>query len=176
MSAFLLEACIPPVPIARMTFFKDAIDKHYHNLSAEERTRILEWMRRTYKWNTEVEEIAMFEARYDSDNQYLITVSNGEVEETRECFLFKGEYRTNSKGFAPKKINNQNRKIMTAEEFYKENTSNMRELWNLNDNQKEYIYKLMEDYRNYNKLTKCENCEEEVDMIVLDVMCPACKC
>lgn len=65
---------------------------------------------------------------------------------------------------------------MTAEEFYKENTSNMRELWDLNDIQKEYIYKLMEDYRNHNKLTKCENCEEEVDMIVLDVMCPACKC
>lgn len=65
---------------------------------------------------------------------------------------------------------------MTAEEFYKENTSNMRELWILSDIQKEYIYKLMEDYRNYNKLTKCENCGEEVDMIVLDVMCPACKC
>lgn len=65
---------------------------------------------------------------------------------------------------------------MTAEEFYKENTLNMRELWCLNDVQKEYIYKLMEDFSKNKKLEKCENCGEEVEMIVLDEMCPACKC
>ena len=34
--AFLAEACIPPVPIARAMFFADLSDKYYHQMTQEE--------------------------------------------------------------------------------------------------------------------------------------------
>ena len=44
--SFLLEACIPPRPIARNMFWKDSINKHYFMLSNNQRSRLWEWMSR----------------------------------------------------------------------------------------------------------------------------------
>jgi hypothetical protein len=42
--AFLVEACIPPRPIARSMFFDDVSDIHYHKMTKEERQRLFDWI------------------------------------------------------------------------------------------------------------------------------------
>jgi hypothetical protein len=87
---FLVETCIPPVPIARAMFFQKVIDCYYHQLTTEERIRLYDWIMKTYRMEKGVEEnnedCLLFCARYNPDNQYLVTtVYNGE-EKTVEAF------------------------------------------------------------------------------------------
>ena len=44
--SFLVEACIPPRPIARAMFWDDVINKYYHVLTDNERQRLFEWINR----------------------------------------------------------------------------------------------------------------------------------
>lgn len=99
---FLAATCIPPVPIARACFWDKMIDEYYHQMSIYERRHMYEWMNRntTYLLRlVENEEVQMFDARYNPDNQYAITMrlDNGS-EVIYECFKYKDEYRmtTNS--------------------------------------------------------------------------------
>jgi hypothetical protein len=71
---FLAEACIPPAPIARTTFWLNLINKYYHELSKEQRGKLFEWMNRSSGFNLEEEYCKLFNARFDSANQYSVTV------------------------------------------------------------------------------------------------------
>lgn len=42
--AFLSEACIPPRPIARASFWDRLINEIYNQLSANERERLFDWI------------------------------------------------------------------------------------------------------------------------------------
>jgi hypothetical protein len=101
--SFLVEACIPPVPIARNYFWKKMIDTYYDQLSNSERSRIHEWMNRMDRYKRGLEEkdkdVLLFEARYNPDNQFTVhTYFHGKKEEI-DCFLFDGEFMTNSRTF-----------------------------------------------------------------------------
>lgn len=84
--AFLAEACIPPVPIARHSFWMDLIYKHWHSMSEDERKRLFDWMNRTDRFDRSDEDCNLFYLRFNPDNQYIVTTEyKGEIKEHR-CF------------------------------------------------------------------------------------------
>ena len=92
--SFLVEACIPPRPIARAMFWDDVIDKYYHVLSPDERKRLFEWITRNSYVQTDNEDFQIFVARYNPENQYSVkTLING-TENNLECFKWKDRYHT----------------------------------------------------------------------------------
>ena len=92
--AFLAEACIPPKPIARTSFWRDLSDKYWYQMTEEERANLFEWLGRndSYKRSLESEEdTKLFHARFDPDNQFTVTTEfNGTVNKHR---AFKWEER-----------------------------------------------------------------------------------
>ena len=94
--SFLVEACIPPRPIARTMFWYNVIDKYYYVLTQKERKRLYEWIQKSYSFEKAMEkqdeDCLLFLARYNPDNQYKVTTDfNGKIEE-KEAFLFKERY------------------------------------------------------------------------------------
>lgn len=95
--AFLVEACIPPKPIARSMFFDDVSDKHYHKMTKEERQRLFEWI--SPKLDLENENCRYFYARFNPENQYLLSCFyHGKTEEI-ESFRFDDKYHTSKNTF-----------------------------------------------------------------------------
>lgn len=98
--SFLAEACIPQptVPIARSMFWKDMIDKHYHNMTPDERSRLFEWMQLNSKFKDQLEkgnkDVVLFYDRYNPDNQYRLFVSLEGYENGIEVFKNEGKYKT----------------------------------------------------------------------------------
>lgn len=94
--AFLVEACIPPRPIARSMFWNDVIDKHYHVLTDDERERLFDWINREYGMieglKKEDEQCLLFNARFDKDNQYDVKSIYKEKEEITRTFKWKDRY------------------------------------------------------------------------------------
>lgn len=88
--AFLTEACLPPSPIARHTFFMDVIDRHYNRMSWNQRKHLFEWIGK--KLNMEYEESQIFYARFNPDNQFHINTFYEGVEGVVEAYLFKEKY------------------------------------------------------------------------------------
>lgn len=109
--SFLVEACIPPAPIARSMFFDKVVNEYYHVLTNNERKRLYEWIMRNPRMQNDgddwgVEMRSAFKARYNPDNQYLVTVCDGDIVDERECFLMNDIYYTYygsaKKQYAPK--------------------------------------------------------------------------
>lgn len=94
--SFLAEACIPPRPIARAMFWDDLIEKYYHDLTQNERNNLFEWMNRnsTFQHSLENknEDCYLFNARFDPNNQYLVTTVFGGKEETKDCFKWQDRH------------------------------------------------------------------------------------
>lgn len=92
--SFLVEACIPPRPIARSMFWDDVINIYYHQMTQDERERLLEWIQRHPSFKLEDDQCRMFKLRFDPDNQYLVkTRFNGEETE-KQAFLVGDRYHT----------------------------------------------------------------------------------
>jgi hypothetical protein len=74
--AFLVEACIPPVPIARGMFWDDVINDYYHQMTPDERVRLWDWLNKNHNYKHQLEksneEVVVFEARFNPDNQYRL--------------------------------------------------------------------------------------------------------
>lgn len=88
--AFLAEACIPPVPIARAMFFADLSDKHYSQMTQEERNRLFEWL--VPKLDLSNEDCQHFYARFNRHNQYKVKHTyNGRTDETY-AYKFNDKY------------------------------------------------------------------------------------
>ena len=95
--SFLVEACIPPRPIARTMFWQDVIDKYYHRLSQNERDRLFDWINRCDSFNYNLdsnEDCQLFNARFDKNNQFLVHTFFGGEEKIIEAFLLDGKYHT----------------------------------------------------------------------------------
>lgn len=94
--SFLVEACIPPRPIARSMFWDDVINKHYHTLTENERERLFEWINRCYGMEhgleNKNEDCLLFNARFDPDNQYIVTSEYKGSTDIHKCFLWQGKY------------------------------------------------------------------------------------
>ena len=97
--SFLVEACIPPVPIARSSFWNKVCNDYYHQLSADERNKLFEWITDNPKYKEGVkkknEQCRIFWHRYSPASQYIVSCENydGKIEKV-ECFLMDSEYYT----------------------------------------------------------------------------------
>lgn len=92
--SFLVEACIPPVPIARGMFWNKVIDEYYDILSSEERKNLFEWTIRSAKFDLKNEDCKLFFNRYNPDNQYEVITNHQDVQKIIPCFLQEGKYHT----------------------------------------------------------------------------------
>lgn len=96
--AFLVEACSGRQPIARSMFFQRVIDKYYYVLTQDERDRLFEWINRSYSFEsgleTKDENCLLFNARFDKNNQFLVSTFFGGKENKTEAFLLDGRYHT----------------------------------------------------------------------------------
>ena len=106
--SFLVEACIPPAPIARAMFFRKVINEHYHVLTERERGDLYEWVKRTINFNEPVNEMVQtFLDRYNPYNQYLVTTEcNGKVEQTNTFFRNEKYYTGYNQWIADEYITN----------------------------------------------------------------------
>jgi len=93
--AFLTEACIPEVPIARSMFWDKVCDRYYQVLTPDERAKLFEWIQRNYSFKLEKEGCRLFYDRYNPENQYLVTTLYKGKEEVHECFRHKDRYHIN---------------------------------------------------------------------------------
>lgn len=89
--SFLVEACIPPVPIARMSFWYDTIDKYYNVLTENERGRLFQWIQFNPEFDIKNEECLVWYNRYNPDNQYQIETTDNQI---FVCFLHDDKYHT----------------------------------------------------------------------------------
>lgn len=92
--AFLAEACIPPNPIARACFWDRLINVFYELMSGRERAQLYKWILRCPKFNFDNKDCAWFEARFNPENQYIVTYSSERKTGKVECFLKDGKYWT----------------------------------------------------------------------------------
>ena len=94
--SFLVEACIPPRPIARAMFWDDVIDKHYNTLTDNERVRLFEWINRNPCMQDGIEEgnedCLLFNARFDPDNQYKVHTNYNNKLEIYDAFKLNDRY------------------------------------------------------------------------------------
>ena len=96
--AFLVEATCGRQPIARSMFFQRVIDKYYYVLTQNERDRLFEWINRSYSFEsgleTKDESCLLFNARFDKNNQFIVSTFFGGKENKTESFLLDGKYHT----------------------------------------------------------------------------------
>jgi len=94
--SFLVEACIPPRPIARAMFWDNVINEYYHELTTEERARLHEWVNRNPSMQHAIEknneDAIKFNLRYDPDNQYEVRTEFEGKEETVLAYKDGFEY------------------------------------------------------------------------------------
>jgi len=94
--SFLVEACIPPRPIARAMFWDDVIDKHYNTLTDNERGRLFEWINRNPCMQDGIEEgnedCILFNARFNPDNQYKVHTNYNDKLEVYDAFKLNDRY------------------------------------------------------------------------------------
>lgn len=98
---FLVEACIPPRPIARSMFWEKVIDKHFYEMTQEERDRLYEWVCKNYTYQDGIknknEDCLLFQARFSPENQVVITTNYNGKEETHEAFVWGTRYYVSSR-------------------------------------------------------------------------------
>jgi len=74
------------------------IDKHYHNMTPDERSRLFEWMQLNSKFKDQLEkgnkDVVLFYDRYKPDNQYRLFVSLDGYENRIQVFKNEGKYKT----------------------------------------------------------------------------------
>jgi HSP90 family molecular chaperone len=91
--AFLAEACIPPRPIARSVFWDSLINKHYNSMSNHERNHLFVWLKKSIDGRRN-EEIDLFYARFDPQNQFKVFCDYKGKQEVKDCFYYKNHYHT----------------------------------------------------------------------------------
>lgn len=77
--AFLVEACIPPKPIARTMFFKEVINTYYQQMSINERGKLFTWICRLSNFNIDDKDCLLFHNRFNPDNQYELELKDGSI-------------------------------------------------------------------------------------------------
>ena len=92
--AFLAEACIPPRPIARAMFWQSLTDRYWYEMTEGQRAHIFEWLQKSWVYEKSLEEeedTQVFHARFNPDNQYMVTTEKIGVTEVHRAFKM-GDY------------------------------------------------------------------------------------
>ena len=90
--AFLAEACIPPRPIARTSFWQNLTRVYWEQMSDPERAHLFSWLRKHPYYEESLakeDDTKVFHARFDPDNQYTVEYAgNGEMGERRAFKMY----------------------------------------------------------------------------------------
>ena len=101
--SFLAEACCGRRPIARAMFFQRVIDNYYFVLTQSERDRLFEWLNRNNSFIFDLdkgeESCLLFNARFDRNNQFLVSTFFGGENKDVEAFLLNDTYYTSKNRF-----------------------------------------------------------------------------
>ena len=96
---FLAESVIPPRPIARSMCFDDFSEIHYHKMSKNERLQFFNHVQKCHGFSLEDDQCRHFFARFNPENQYLVSyLFNGKADEII-CYRFDNEYRVSKSRF-----------------------------------------------------------------------------
>jgi hypothetical protein len=91
---FLAQTCIPPVPIARATFWHRLINEIYYDMSDDECNRLFDSITTNRSFKKENEDCQWFYARFNPNNQYILSCFHkGKVKEIT-CFKKDDKYWT----------------------------------------------------------------------------------
>ena len=88
---FLAEACIPPQPIARYTFFENLSSVYYHQMTDEQRKQMFEKVVDSVNFDVKNEDCQHFYARFNPTNKKIITTKDGWTLEEHEVYYFKNK-------------------------------------------------------------------------------------
>lgn len=104
--SFLAEACIPPAPIARMTFWYKLINDYYHEMDSNERLKLYKWIYSNSRFTDNInhDDCQLFITRFNPDNQYKVTVEYEGKLETADCFLWNNQYRLSKTMYVPSEL------------------------------------------------------------------------
>jgi len=91
---FLAESVIPPKPIARSVGFDDFSERHYHKMDNEQRLKFFEHVQKCHGYTLENEQCRHFFARFNPQNQYLVSCFHNGSADVIQCYMFDEEYRT----------------------------------------------------------------------------------
>lgn len=89
---FLLEACIPPVPIARACFWERAINEIYHQLTDDEKAKTFRFITENHRFDNSNEDCRLFYARFNPKNQYKIKYIEDFKTKEIDCFRYNDKY------------------------------------------------------------------------------------
>jgi len=90
--SFLVEACIPPRPIARAMFFQRVSNSYYHEMTDNERKNLFSWIIKLDKFDINDNNCQNFYNRFNPDNQYKIHTDYGGKKEIKEVYLHNEKY------------------------------------------------------------------------------------
>ncbi len=92
----LTKACIPPCPFGLYEFWYKVIDEYYEILEEQERAKLYDFITGVSYFQITNLDCALFEARYNLDNQYMVSATLGTMTETNPCFKWKDGYYVKS--------------------------------------------------------------------------------
>lgn len=96
---FLAESIIPPRPIARSLAFDDLSEKHYHKMSDNQKVQFFHHVQKCDGFTLENNQCRHFFARFNPENQYLVSCFHNGKAEVIQCYMFEEEYRTSKNRF-----------------------------------------------------------------------------
>ena len=96
---FLAESVIPERPIARSMCFDDFSERHYHKMNDNQRLQFFEHVQKCHGFTLENEQCRHFFARFNPNNQYLVSCFYNGKAEAIQCYMFDEEYRTSKNKF-----------------------------------------------------------------------------
>lgn len=87
--SFLLEACMPPVAIARTMMWKRSIDEDFFKMSKDQTFNLYNWLKQSIKdrlkqpdnWVSKYDKelLEIWLARFDPKNQYEVLTKDGKI-------------------------------------------------------------------------------------------------
>lgn len=95
--SMLAEACIPPRPIARAMFWQNLTKVYWHQMTEGERRHIFQWLQKNHWYGESLEkedDTKIFHARFDPDNQYMVSTNWNGVNENIRAFKIGDRYYT----------------------------------------------------------------------------------
>lgn len=96
---FLAEACMPPSPIARTSFWQSLTSRYWEYMTEAQRASMYGWISRTHRYDTSNDDIKLFDARFNPGNQYKLLSTLHEDE--YRAFLMDGKYYVSHNTFIP---------------------------------------------------------------------------
>jgi hypothetical protein len=96
---FLAESVMGCGTIARSLCVDNFSDRHYHNMSDDERKQFFDYVQKQHGFNLKKEECRHFVARFNPENQWSVKVDYNDRIEWIDCYIYNNNYHTSKSRF-----------------------------------------------------------------------------